>query len=168
MANGRVDLISTPAGGWSAAPWSQGFAQGEGRPPAINASNRVAIRGTLTPTPLSDLFFSSQNVEALQHGIRYRVFTATKQVVDRQSDEELAIYMRAVFLQEARHLPTELIPQVRELNASVLKQAVANVVGNVKQHTQYLRDVSTLPVPLDKAVSTNVKGSKILELRKPF
>lgn len=163
-ANGRVDLLTPPAGGWAAAQWMQKPSSA----PAANVFGRSAIRGMLTPTPLSDLFFSTENVEALQQGIRYRVFTETKKVVDRQSDDELAIYMRAVYLQEARHLPTDLVAQVRELNASVLKQAVANIVSNVKQHEKYIHDVSTLPIPLEKGLSTNVKGNKILELRQRF
>ena len=130
--------------------------------------HREAIQGKLTRTPLSELYFSAANAEALQQGLRYKVFVATGRVVGRQSDAELSVFMRTTFLQEARHLPTNVLEQVRALNASVLAKVVPVVVGNLEQHDAFRKDVSTLPVPLNKGMSTSTRGSRVVELGSRF
>ena len=107
-------------------------------------------------------------MEALQQGIRYKVFLQSGTAIDRQSDSELRIYMRAVFLTEAKHLALNILGQVRELNASVLGQTVPNIVGNLKQHEAYKLDVSRLPTPLPNAILTSGAGSKIIDLGPRF
>lgn len=156
MANGRVDILS-PLTGTSYL----GSLQTQ---QPNHALGREAIKGVLAATPLSDLFFSPINVEALHQGVRYKVFVKTGTVVGRQSDSEMTVFMRAVFLREARNEPKDVVGQVRTLNASVLQQVVDNVVTNLTQWQHYRVDVSRLPVPLDKAISTNVAGTKIFEL----
>lgn len=163
LNNGRVDLLTAPL------PSALVF-----QAPSLSGAydntklNREAIQGVVAPTPLSDLFFSPANVEALHQGIRYKAYVQTGSVIGRQSDSELRIYMRAVFLTEARFLSKDLLGQVRVLNASVLKQTVPNIVGNFQQHEAYKKDVSRLPTPFPKAVSTSGAGSKIIDLGARF
>lgn len=165
MANGRVDILSPlpPAGsmgsGQAASAWMEPTTSGPN-----HSLNREAINGVLMRTPLSELYFSAVNAEALQQGLRYKVYVATGRVVGRQSDSELSVFMRTTYLQEARHLPTHLVEQVRTLNASVLTKMVPVVVGNMEQHDAYRKDVSTLPVPMEKGLSTSTRGSKVVDL----
>jgi len=160
ILNGRVDLLSPFSGG----AWLGGAPEASGPNPTLN---REALKGVFSATPLSDLFFSPLNVEALHQGARYKVFTATGTVVGRQSDAELATFMRATFLREARYDATDVVAQVRALNASVLAQVVANVVTNLTQWQAYRVDVSHLPVPLAKGLYTSRAGTKIVEQRHP-
>ena len=118
---------------------------------------------------MSDLFFSARNVDALQQGIRYRVYVESggRLTVGRQSDVELGIVMRSVFLQEGTRGDLSELEQVRALNAAVLAFCVPQVVKEAEMYLHFRRDVSTLPVPLDRGQIATTKGDRSLEM-KPF
>lgn len=156
-ANGRIDLItSAPTLNITAYQRTD-----------VNNENfyKEATYGQLSVTPLGRLFFSEENIEALHQGIRYRVYVETDKqyVIGRQSDAELKIVMRSTFLQYARHDPSNIVEQVRELNARVLAWIVPEVMSNLLQYQNYIRDASTLPIPLEHAELSTQKGTKILE-----
>lgn len=187
-ANGRVDLLSPmptmqipayarpPGGAVGVAPgdpngasgiWTGG--SGAGATGArCDAYARQALTGTLTANPVSDLYFSDANVAALQEGLRYRVYKETdgKYVIGRQSDTELRIVMRSIYLTYSRNLPGSVVDQVRELNRRVLEWTVPEVLSNLKQHLTYMRDASTLPMPLERGELMTAKGSRTLELKR--
>lgn len=127
----------------------------------------------LQPTDVARLFFAAVNVEALQHGIRYGVYRQSggaRLVVGRQSDRELGIIMRSVYLQQARNSATAsdlaaLLAQVRELNAHVLQYCVPRVAREALMYRTYLRDASTLPDPLPRSELATMKGQRTLELK---
>lgn len=127
-----------------------------------------ALEGQLVRTPLSDLFFSATNIDALHLGIRNRVANETegKYLIGRQSDAELKIVMRSVFLQYAKHQPEKIVEQVRELNKLVLDFSVNQVLTNLRQYLIYKKDASTLPLPIEWGVNPSVKGTKNLERKK--
>lgn len=126
-----------------------------------------AVQGGFTPNQVSNLFFSCNNIDVLQEGIRYRVYNMTngKYVIGRQSDHDLKIVMRSIYLQYAKNLPTNVVEQVRELNGKVLDWATNEVVSNLRQYEKYRQDVSTLPIPLDRGELMTTKGSKTLEIK---
>ena len=126
-----------------------------------------AIYGQITSTQLSDLFFSEMNIEALQQGIRYRIFVETngKYTIGRQSDQELKIVMRSIYFQYAKNLSTDCVSQVQELNSRVLNWCVPEIKSNLLQYETYRKDASTLPMPLDRSPMVSTKGTKVLELR---
>jgi len=118
---------------------------------------------------VSKLFFSPMNVEAVQHGIRYRVWVETngKNVISPQSDVELRTIMRGIYLEYGRDAPTDVVGQVRELNAHVLDYSVPRIVTEIESRSHYLYDISHQPVPLDLGATTSTKGERQLEM-KPF
>lgn len=158
--NGRIDLLS-------AAPLLDIPAYQQ-----KSIDNRSfcgeATVGQLQRNPLSDLFFSAENINALQDGIRYRVWMETdkKYVIGRQSDTELKIVMRSIYYQHAMHKPSDLVSQVRDLNAMVLDWVVPEVVSNLKQFEVYRKDASTLPMPMERAQLSTQKGTKVLEQKR--
>jgi hypothetical protein len=138
-------------------------------PPSAAGPDYFDIEGhNVTRTPLTDVFFSRANVDAVQGALRQRVQAATGQAVGRQSDAELFIVMRSMYYQYGKNLPTDVLSQVRELNGLVLEYTVPDVVSNVRQFLKYRTDVSTLPVPLAHAPMATMKGSKQLEYRSFF
>lgn len=157
VVNGRIDLIS-------AAPLLDIPAYQR-----TNMDNRSfcgeATTGQIQKTTLSDLFFSVDNINALQEGIRYRIWVETdkKYVIGRQSDTELKVIMRSIFYQFAKHQSQDLVGQVRELNAKVLEWVVPEVLSNLKQYEIYRKDASSLPVPMERAALETTKGTKVLE-----
>ena len=121
-------------------------------------------------TLLSRTFFSDGNTQILQNALRKQVHDMTNVVVEEQNVEQLQLVMRSVFLQYSRHQThsAEVIrAQITELNAKVLAYCVPIVVSNLKQYQQYLKDVSTLPTPMEYGLATSQAGSRSLEL-KPF
>ena len=155
--NGRVDLLS-PLPAFNIPSYNRSV---------VNNSQfkKEATVGQLSNTALSDLFFSSENVEALQQGIRYRIYVETNGqfVIGRQSDQELKIIMRSIYYQYARNDGSDCVAQSRELNAKVLDWAVPDVLSNIMQYQTYKKDASTLPTPLDHPPLMSIKGTKQLE-----
>jgi hypothetical protein len=156
--NGRIDLMS-PLPSLEIPQFQQRSMN--------NASFKTeATMGQTAPNNLSALFFSPENIDALQQGIRYRIYVETdgKHVIGRQSDTELKIVMRSIYYQHAKHNNTSIVAQVRELNKYVLDWVVPEVLTNLKQYEVYKRDASTLPMPLERAQLSTMKGTEVLEL----
>jgi len=128
-----------------------------------------AVQGHFTPNEVSNLFFSCNNIDVLQDGLRYKIYQLSngKHVIGRQSDQDLKIIMRSIYLQYSKNLSNDVVGQVRELNGLVLDWAVKEVFSNVKQYDKYVIDVSTLPTPMARSPLMTSKGSKTLE-RKTF
>ena len=165
--NGRLNILtgSNPkeyplSSSSSSSASSQGKSKSDYRDEALRGMCQVSQK-------LSDLFFSPQNMEALQQGIRYLVYekSCKKHVIDKQSEEDLHIVMRSIYLQHALNLPYMIVEQVRDLNKKVLDFIVPRVLNEISIYMEYKRRVSTLPVPLARSENTSVTGTKTLELR---
>jgi hypothetical protein len=157
--NGRIDLMS-PLPALNIPDYQQ-----------KSIDNRTfvseATNGQIMQNNLSQVFFSSANIDALQQGIRYRIYQETdgQHVIGRQSDTELKIVMRSMYYQYARHDNRPVVVQVRELNRYVLDWVVPEVLSNLKQYMVYRKDASSLPVPLERAQLSTMKGTKVLEIK---
>jgi len=171
LNNGRVALLGGDADGVASAPSSSLYAQNapDERPLGDFHINRDALLRDRMDSEVSDLYFSSANVDALQEAIRYQVWAKTdgEHVIDRQSDTELMIVMRSLYLQYSRNSPYNVREQVRELNARVLDECLPKIVSELSAYLQYLRDASQLPVPLEHGQLATMKGTRSLEM-KPF
>lgn len=162
--NGRIDIMSSrskldiPAYGQVKSENNSTFC-------------KEALYGGWERSDLSDVFFSQDNIEALQSGIRYMVYKQSngRFTIGRQSDQELKIIMKAVYLQNAKHDPSRSsIAQARDLNKLILEYSVPNIVSNLQQYEQYRMDISTLPVPIDRSSFISNKGTKTLETKSFF
>lgn len=111
-------------------------------------------------TCVSELFFSEENIAALQQGMRYGVYRASggKFVIGNQSRDELVIIMRSIYLEHGRNLPYNVIEQVRELNGMVLDFAVPRLVTEVGMYQKYSYDSTHQPRPLEYGAYTSRAG----------
>lgn len=131
-----------------------------------NEMKRTESPLTLMPqvsrTAVSELFFSENNISALQHGIRYGVYKKSegKLVVGEQSRDELLTVMRSIYLVEGRNLPHDVLPQVRQLNADVLEFCVPRVEREAYQYLKYRVDSTTQPRPLPYGEFTSRSGMR--------
>lgn len=116
---------------------------------------------------VSDVFFSTHNMDILQLGIHNMVLNESngKYKIGRQSDEDLKVIMRSIYFQYAKNNINDVAGQVRYLNTKVLEWAVPQILTNVKQKEQYIQDISTLPIPLDRSELPSQKGTKSLEIK---
>ena len=132
-------------------------------------SFRDALKGNWYDTPLSNAYFSKENIQILQNGIRAGVYNKSNQqfVIGEQSIEELQIIMRAMFLQYSKNMSTDIATQIQDLNKTVLDYAIKQVYGEADGYMKYRRDASTLVTPLALPVLSSTYG-KQLELKHWF
>lgn len=128
--------------------------------------NNITNR-TIEETRVSDLYFSTNNINILQLGIYNKILNDTrgKYSVGRQSDDELKIIMRSIYFQHSKNLSTNIKEQVKSLNTKVIEWCVPQIITNIKQSEKYITDISSLPEPLDRFQSTSLKGTKTLEMK---
>ena len=134
--------------------------------PNTEDANNITSR-TYGTNCVSDLYFSDKNIDILQKGLKNKVYTDSNgnYLIGRQSDTELKIIMRSIYFQYGKNNPENIIEQVRELNRLVLEWSVPQIITNIKQHNSYRQDISTLPMPLERAQLTTQKGTRILEIK---
>ena len=128
------------------------------------------LRGNWESTPVSDGFFSPENVGLLQNQVRKAVFDRSQPkgyVVDKQSVDELKIIMRAIYYQYARNLPRDVTGQIADLNLKVVNWSAPHILSAVEHYMFYLNDISHMPVPLARSISLSSAGSKSLP-QSPF
>lgn len=126
-------------------------------------------------TLLTFLFFSRQNIENIQKLIRMLVFKHTKEVIDDQSNTELLVVMRSIFLAYSQHpklldekmsdkerkeLLIKYTEEVDRLNQLVIDSTVPLIVSQLQQYLIYLSDASSPLRVMEKPLSTSVKGTK--------
>ena len=97
--------------------------------------------------------------------MRYRVWVESgkKHVIGRQSDGELKIIMRSIFLQYGKYRDTRIIDQVKELNKIACQYTIPNILSNVEQYIGYKKDLSFLPKPLALPQNLSIKGTKMYQ-----
>lgn len=171
--SGRIPSARLGAGG--VQPFAL-TADDEGHPDGHGGSSmaagqyaRSSLRDqSIAPSAVSNLYFSPTNVNALHEAIRYRVYIesgARKLVIGKQSDVELALIMRSVYLQSARNVDSEgVVRQVRALNAAVLDYCVPRVLDEAISYLRFRQDVSTLPEPLPRGELATTKGERSLSM----
>ena len=157
--NGRVDIME------SSNLTQYDLFKDKNQRSDLESFRKEATKTILLQTKLSQAFFSDINIDALQQGIKTLVYKKTGNVIPRQSDLELMIIMRAFYLQYSLNLPYNIIEQVRSLNKQVLDFAVPRIVREIEQYKLYRKEVSTLPIPIDRPVNMSSAGTKVLEIK---
>lgn len=125
--------------------------------------HKEAVAGLQYPTELNQAFFAKDNLDRLQEEVRQRVYQASgsKQwVIDRQSDDEMKIIMRGVYLQNARHRVGETQQELAELNETVLTFAVKDVMTAVEHYMTYVQTLAEPVTPLDQPNASSMRGTK--------
>ena len=116
-----------------------------------------AMTGNIYDTQLSNLFFSEQNVQIIQNGIRAEVYKQSnnKYIISHQNNEVLHTIMRSIFLQNSKNQPDNITQQIQDLNTMVILDCTPRIMGEADGFIKFKEDVSTLPVPLDKPIYDN-------------
>ena len=122
------------------------------------------LKGIHTSTPLSRAFFSEQNISALHTNIRYQVWLKTNKqhVIGTQSNEELVLIMRSMYLQYSQNQPKNILNQVMELNKKVLDYSTQKIMTGLTQHLDYVKHINNDREILPHSVNISNKGSKQL------
>lgn len=143
---------------------------------SLSKSNtRSLFRGLYGETLLTFLFFSEKNVQNLQNLIKFIVHRETEFVIDNQSNKELMIVMRSIFLQYSAHpkLIDDMMPEqekqalyvsytneVSRLNEIVINTVVGKVVSRMMQYFGYLKDASQIPEQMERPENDSISGQR--------
>ena len=130
---------------------------------------RNATEGLWSQTPLSQTFFSIENIQIIQNGLRSGVYMRSngQYIIGPQDCDSLKIIMRSVFLQHSANLPNNITQQINELNKIVLDYCIQQVYSEAQGYMKYVDDVSTLVVPIAHPIQTS-NTDRQLELKSWF
>ncbi|NBS68992.1 hypothetical protein EBT31_08765 [bacterium] len=117
-------------------------------------------------SPLSEAFFSKENINNIQIHLKNRVRCKTGYTIDAQSEQDLLIIMRALYALHAQNPTTSaaISAEVQRLNELVLADVVPMAVSNLAAYLGYVRDASTLPEPLARGINTSRRGTDVFSL----
>jgi hypothetical protein len=130
---------------------------------------RNATEGLWNETSLSQAFFSQQNIQIIQNGIRAGVYNRSngQYVIGPQDCDSIKIVMRSVFLQYSANKPLNIPQQIEELNKIVLNYCIQQVYSEAQGYMKYIDDASTLVVPIAHPVQAS-NTDRQLELKSWF
>jgi hypothetical protein len=148
-SNGRVDILPNKPS--SEAPdISNLFAMYDKIPANQCTTFREPTLGQWDETTLSKAYFSQNNIQIIQNGIRAGVYKRSngQYTVAPQDCDSLKIIMRSIYLQHSVNLDHNIQGQIEDLNKMVLDYCIHHVYSEAQGYMKYLYDVDTLAVPL--------------------
>ena len=123
-----------------------------------------ALYGIQETSQLNQLFFSKKNMDIVQDMIRFNVYEKSEKkfIIDRQSDIELEIVMRSIYLQHSVNLPNKIKEQLQYLNGLVRDWCTQQIIPEVQQYHGYIKEIEYMPLPIDLPLNLSSKGSRSL------
>ena len=159
--NGRVNIVEAPSA-------EMQFKMQE-RIAVKNKTTeyRDALAGDIESNMLATVYFSAENIQIVQNGLRAGVYkmSGNKYVIAPQNIDTLKVIMRSIFLQYAEYDMNNIKKEVARLNKLVLDYAVPSVYNEAVGYMKYCEDQSTLVVPLELPRQSD-REYKQLELKQ--
>jgi len=159
--NGRLNILEPPMNQFSLYD-------------KIPSSNQCetfhdAMTGNFTDSTLSQIYFSKENIEIIQNGLRAGVYEVSNHqyLIDNQNCDTLKIIMRSVFLQSSTNLPNNIREQIEALNNIVIEYCVKQIYSEAQAYINYKHDVSNMYTPIDRPTQPDY-NNKTLELKPWF
>lgn len=155
--NGRVDIFNPPK--------SCNVFDLYDKIPAKQCSTYVnATEGIWNETNLSKTYFSRENIQIIQNAIRRGIYEKSNKqyIIGEQSCDDLKMIMRSIFLQHSKNLPYNIQEQIIELNKIVVKDCINRIYSEARGYMQYIRDASTLVVPIERPVYDKIDDKELI------
>jgi hypothetical protein len=155
--NGRVDIFNSPKN-------CNVFSLYDKIPAKQSATYLNATQGIWNDTILSKVFFSRENIQIIQNAIRKGVYDKSNKqyTIGEQSSDDLKMIMRSIFLQNSKNLSYNIQGQVQELNKIIIIYCVDKIYSEAIGYMQYLRDASTLVVPIERPVFAKSNDKELI------
>jgi hypothetical protein len=159
--NGRVNIVEAPS------PEVQFKMQERIAVKNKTSEYRDALAGDIESNMLSTVYFSAENIQIVQNGLRAGVYkmSGDKYIIAPQNIDTLKVIMRSIFLQYAEYDMNNIKKEVTRLNKLVLDYAVSSVYNEAVGYMKYCEDQSTLVVPLELPRQSD-REYKQLELKQ--
>ena len=146
------------------APKNYELYEGEMKPQSFQNS----LQGIQDNNVLNKAFFSQRNINNIQKQIQRKVLEKTNYTIGRQSDLQLQIIMRSIYLQYSKNLNCNYAEQIRELNKKITDYSVDRIVIEISQFLEYRKEVSKMPNPISLPKNLSNAGEKSLSFFKPL
>ena len=110
-------------------------------------------------TTLSQTYFGKDNVDKIQQQIidEVRIKSNNEYNIGRQSDLQLQIIMRSVYLSYSKNLNTNINEQIRVLNNMVIDECLKKILPEIRQYLHYRKDITQgrqfMPHPINQSSS---------------
>lgn len=160
-ANGRVNIMGPNV--------STKFSMMDKIPLTTKTDYSNVLTGTFERTRLSDAYFSQDNIQIIQNGLRKGVYDRSNQkiLVDQQPQDQVVSVMRSMFYQHSKNLEDNIPKQIQDLNKYVIDFCVNQVYNEAVAYLKYKEDSSKMHVPMSAPLYSN-KTDKTLELKPWF
>jgi hypothetical protein len=160
ISNGRVDIMGPNV--------STKFSMMDRIPVNTKTNYLNSLTGNFERSRLSDTFFSQQNIQIIQNGLRKGVHDKSngKILIDNQPQDQIVSVMRSMYLQHSKNLEINIPQQIQELNNYVLNYSINNVYTEAVAYMKYREDSSKMYMPMTAPIYSN-KTNKTLE-HKPW
>ena len=160
-ANGRVNIMGPNV--------STKFSMMDKIPLTTKTDYSNVLTGTFERTRLSDAYFSQNNIQIIQNGLRKGVYDRSNQkiLVDQQPQDQVVSVMRSMFYQHSKNLEDNIPKQIQDLNKYVIDFCVNQVFNEAVAYLKYKEDSSKMHVPMSAPLYSN-KTDKTLELKPWF
>ena len=122
------------------------------------------IKHIISKNELNTLFFSEPNKQIIHNAIRKYVYDKSNYMISKQSDRELDIVMRSVYLLYGKNQPTHITEQIDSLNKIVIEECVPRIISNVQQYLNYKKNINNIPIPMEHPKSMNKGGRNTYSL----
>lgn len=124
------------------------------------------LEGIQEKNEMNTAFFSIMNIDFVQKCIRYNVYLKSNKeyIIQKQSETELVLIMRAVYLEYSKYTPDHAAIQteIARIDQIVVNKITPRLISEITQYKGYLKDASTIRQPLDMPQSTSITGTKVL------
>jgi len=132
----------------------------------------LALKSMMDNTPVSIIYFSKRNMNRIQKQLRIEVekyFNGKMKLLVDQDELDLINIMRFIYLEYGKNLPYDYGKQVKELNIRTIKYIVPDMITNIKQQYDYIRDITSPLKPIDRPINVNHAGRQTLpSLTSPY
>lgn len=158
--NGRVNLLEEPS--------PEVLFKMQERVAVKNKTSqyREALNGVYEESELSNLYFSKENIQIVQNGIRAGIYEKTNKehIIPPQNIDNIKIIMRNIYIQYAEN-QNNITSEIERLNQLVLGYIIPQVHGSLVSYFKYIKDQSTLVIPLELPNQSD-RDYKQLEMRE--
>jgi hypothetical protein len=161
-SNGRINLYSKPKTTYTEPNIINLFSMYDKIPANQCSTYREPLVGQINETPLTQAYFSEDNINIIQNGIRAGVYRKSngQYTIGSQDCDSIKIIMRGIYLQYSINQPTDISNQIEDLNDMVLNYCIPKVYLEAQGYLKYLSDVSTMAEPIAHPIMVSQKDKR--------
>ena len=161
-SNGRINLYSKPKTTYTEPNMINLFSMYDKIPANQCSTYREPLVGQINETPLTQTYFSEDNINIIQNGIRAGVYRKSngQYTIGSQDCDSIKIIMRGIYLQYSINQPTDIPKQIEDLNDMVLNYCIPKVYLEAQGYLKYLSDGSTMAEPIAHPIMVSQKDKR--------